>query len=117
MTTSDKRNDQASDARLANAAENDPNYTADVRTVSESEADAAERERNEQLRDEVTGAPGPHYNAHLDADGPGGSTPANVRQDGNDNPTFEERTGLTRDEATGRVTAQDDKTHTREAKK
>jgi hypothetical protein len=101
MTTSDKNKSTASgapDARdngdqYANAAENDPNYTSDVHTVTESEADEAEAERNRQLAEQVTGAQGPHYNAHLDADGPGGGAVANERTDGKESPSFEERTG------------------------
>jgi hypothetical protein len=50
----------------------------------------------------VTGAPGPHYNAHLDADGPGGMATANERTDGKDSPSYEERTGQKTE--TGRTT-------------
>jgi hypothetical protein len=95
MTTSDKSKSARTDAgdQYANAADGDPNYTTDVHTVTESEADEAERLRNEQLAEQVTGAPGPHYNAHLDADGPGGMATANERTDGQDAPSFEQRTG------------------------
>jgi len=98
MVTSDKskrdRDDRAEQGgQYANAAENDPNYTTDVHTVTESEADQAERERNEQLAEQPLGNTGPHYNAHLDADGPGGMVSANERTDGKDSPSFEERTG------------------------
>lgn len=102
MATSDKSNDKSDRDRLPNAADGDPNYTTDVHTVTEAEADAAERERNEQLRDMPDTEAGPHYNAHLDADGPGGMQVANERTDGREPPTFEERTGMKRDEA-GRV--------------
>lgn len=111
MVTSDKsksgKSNDKTDTRdgdqYANAAENDPNYTTDVHTLTESEADQAERERNEQLREEPVGAQGPHYNAHLDADGPGGITVANERTDGKDNPTYEERTGISVDDTPGRT--------------
>jgi len=102
MTTSDKSKAERDRTRNAgqvgnqyvNAAENDPNYTADVHTLTESEADQAERERNQQLAEQPLGAPGPHYNAHLDADGPGGMAMANERTDGKDSPSVEERTGV-----------------------
>lgn len=96
MAISDKsRNDRDERAgdQYANAAEGDPNYTSDVRTVTESEADRAELERNRQLAEQATGAPGPHYNAHLDADGAGGMASANERTDGKDSPNLEQRTG------------------------
>lgn len=93
MTTSDKSKSEQRGDQYANAAENDPNYTTGIHTVTESEADQAERERNQQLAEEMTGAPGPHYNAHLDADGPGGMATANERTDGKDSPSLEERTG------------------------
>lgn len=95
MVTSDKskrERDERGD-QYANAAEDDPNYTTDVHTVTEAEADEAERERNEQLAEQPLGNMGPHYNAHLDADGPGGVQAANERTDGKDSPSFEERTG------------------------
>lgn len=95
MVTSDKgkRDRDERGDQYANAADGDPNYTTDVHTVTEAEADEAERERNEQLADAPTPNAGPHYNAHLDADGPGGTVSANQRTDGKDSPSFEERTG------------------------
>lgn len=103
MVTSDKskRERDEREDQYANAAEDDPNYTIDVHTVTETEADAAERERNEQLADAPSSSAGPHYNAHLDADGPGGVQTANERTDGKDSPSFEERTGQTSE--TGRT--------------